>query len=888
MVLEPGTRLGPYSVTAQIGAGGMGEVYRARDTRLDRTVAIKVLPEHVAADPDLKQRFEREARTVAALNHPHICTLYDIGSQDGIDFLVMEYLEGQTLAQRLEKGALPLDQALQIAIDMTDALDKAHRQGIVHRDLKPGNIMLTKAGAKLLDFGLAKLRKTGTFGATLASAAATQSEPLTGQGTILGTVQYMAPEQLEGKEADPRTDIFALGAVLHEMVTGEKTFRGESQASLVGSILKDEPRPLSELRPVSPLMLDRVVKKCVAKDPEDRWQSAHDLTDELKWVAEGGSTVVGPVAALPPHKSWERVWMLAAVVSSLLAVGVIVLYVTRPPSGTTAVQFEFQAESADSFLTTFALSPDGRHVAFADLVGGQGIFVRSVDAVEPRLVPGTEGGTRLFWSPDGRDVGFWSLADETLKAVESTGGPVRTLCNPPVVSWGTWNQAGVILFSSGNELFRCSASGGGPTPVTALGESRHGIQPQFLPDGNHFLFVRKTSGGDGPGLYVGSLDSGDARLVVRTPYKAHYGPPGHLFFVRDQTLFAQPFDVDALQLAGEAITVAPDVATFLPLGLALFSVSAAGGLAFQDGGSLTTTQLVWLDRAGNLLESIGVPGEYDNFAVAPDETRLVVEIPDSATGTADLWTVDLPAGGMQRFTFDPADDRLPMWSADGASIIFASARGGGPLQLWQKPASGAGEAALLLATDENAVPIASDGERLVFGLGDNTSGGSGEVGLLTLSGDSEPLAVRLTPTGFPAYHYDLSPDGRWVAFVSGESGRTEVYVQNFPPSGGKWQVSSEGRWQPKWSADGKELFSLDPALGRLAGFHAVDVVVDGDTFTRGRARELFQHGVKIDTTLSTRSYYVSRDGRRFLLNTQTERPIQPVTWVLNASAELEQ
>ena len=579
MPLSSGTTLGPYQIEAPLGAGGMGEVYRARDTRLDRTVAIKVLPEHVADDPDLKQRFEREAKTVAALSHPHICPVFDVGEQDGINFLVMEYLEGETLAQRLEKGALPLDQALTVAIEIADALDKAHRQGIVHRDLKPGNIMLTKAGAKLLDFGLAKLQPVRQAGGL--SALPTQGAPLTQEGSILGTFQYMAPEQLEGQEADHRTDIFAFGAVVYEMVTGKRAFEGKSQASLIAAILEREPFAMSSLQAMSPQALDRTVMKCLAKDPEARWQSACDLADELKWVAEGGGKSVTPAGPYP-RRSGGRVWMLVAAVTSALAVGVSLLYVTRPAPDATKVLIEVPV-AAEIGLAIPALSPDGRHVAFAASFGGEGILVRSVDTVEPRLLPGTEGASRPFWSPDSRQIGFWSLTEGTLQAIALSGGPVRTLCDPADISWATWNGAGVVLFSSGGELFRCSESGSGPTPVTALGESQDGLQPQFLPDGEHFLFVR-TSGPDGPGVYAGSLDSTDATFVVRSAYKTQYAPPGYLLFVRDEALMAQPFDVDTLQLAAEAVVVAPDVGTFRSLGAALFSASDTGDLAYGAGG----------------------------------------------------------------------------------------------------------------------------------------------------------------------------------------------------------------------------------------------------------------------------------------------------------------
>ena len=621
------------------------------------------------------------------------------------------------------------------------------------------------------------------------------------------------------------------------MVTGQKAFGGKSQASLIAAILEHDPIPISELQPVSSAALGRVVKKCLEKDPERRRHSAHDLHDELVWLGQAGSE---SDARTPPLSLLAGRRLPVPLVAGLLLGGVItgvtVWSVMRPTSDETTVLIEVPV-AAELGLAMDALSPDGRHVAFAAGLGGEGIFVRSIDTVEPRLLPGTEGATRLFWSPDGGEIGFWSAANGRLQAIALTGGPVRTLCDPGDIAWATWNGAGVVLFSRGGELFRCSESGGRPTPVTALGNSRQGLQPQFLPDDQHFLFVR-TSGPDGPGVYVGSLDSPDATFVVRSVYKAQYAPPGYLLFVRDQALVAQPFDTDALRLTGESVVVAPEVATLRSLGAAMFSSSNTGDVTYQAGGSYETSEFARVDRAGSLLESIGMPGEYDNFAVSPDESQLVVEIPDSTRGTTDLWIHDLTGGGMQRFTFDPSDDRLPIWSSDGESIIFSSARGGGPLQLWQKPTSGVGEAVLLLATDENAVPISSDGKRLVFGFGENrAAGGSGEIGVLDLSGDTETVRMRLTPAGFAAYHYDLSPDGRWISYASDESGQPEVWVQPFPPSGGKWQVSVDRRWQPRWSADGTELFSLQVVEGSI---HSVDVDTDGDTFVIRSPRMLFR------------------------------------------------
>jgi serine/threonine protein kinase len=503
MTLTSGSRLGPYEIVSAVGAGGMGEVYKARDTRLDRTVAIKVLPAHVASDPDVRQRFEREARAVAALNHPHICTLHDIGTQDGTDFLVMEYLEGETLADRLTKSALPLDQALRYGIEIADALDKAHRAGIIHRDLKPGNIMLTKGGAKLLDFGLAKTGAATVAGTGL-SMLPTTPPNLTARGTILGTFQYMAPEQLEGLEADIRTDIFAFGAVLYEMLTGKKAFEGKSQASLIAAILDRDPPPISTVQPVTPRALDRMVSTCLAKDKDDRWQSSRDLLRELKWIAEGTSSASANAAArLPPWRHSLVLLALGLTLGGILA-GAGVWLAVRPARIETATsRFVMPAPEKVTFGTSTnsmsqALSRDGRYLVFvgSNADGTSRLWLRPLDSLTARVLPGTEGASSPFWSPDNRSVGFFSGGK--LKKIDMSGGPAQTLADAPSQVGGTWNPDGVILFapSAADALYRVSSGGGAAMPVTDLDESLREVRhawPFFLPDGRHFLFLGACS-----------------------------------------------------------------------------------------------------------------------------------------------------------------------------------------------------------------------------------------------------------------------------------------------------------------------------------------------------------------------------------------------------------
>ena len=674
MTLAAGSRLGPYEIISLIGAGGMGEVYRTKDTRLERTVAIKVLPERFSSDAEVRQRFEREAKTISSLSHPHICGLYDVGHQDGTDYLVMEYLEGGTLTERLARGPLPTEQVLRYGIQMTDALDKAHRQGIVHRDLKPSNIMLTKSGVKLVDFGLAKLKAAGPVAFSAVTALPTEAANLTAEGTLLGTLQYMAPEQLEGKEAGARTDIFALGAVLYEMATGKNAFSGTSQASLISAIMTSEPVPISSVQPMTPPALDRVVKTCLAKDPEDRWQSAHDVTLELKWIAEGGLRVGLPAPMAASRKSRERLlWTALAILAlaALLPWVILDRKVTRADAAVT--RFAVLPPDNASFLggdfDPVTISPDGRRLALLATSGGRRrIWIRALESLTAEPLPGTEGASYPFWSPDSRFIGFF--ANGKLKKIEASGGSVQALCDAPDGRGGAWNRDGVILFAPrpiGESLYRVSSSGGAPVPATRLEPSRQESAhrwPCFLPDGRHFLYLASISTRHARnGIYVGSLDSKETTLLISADSNVAYSPAVHLLFVRDQTLMAQRFDAKRQRLAGEVVPVVERMSQSRGSSHSPFSVSENGVLAYWTGD--TKKELVWFDQVGRRLGSLGSAGDVPNFSFSPDEKRVALARTDARSGASDIWVVEVSRGVSSRLTLDRLEENFPIWSPDG-------------------------------------------------------------------------------------------------------------------------------------------------------------------------------------------------------------------------------
>src|ERR1700674_3441054 len=600
MPLAPGTQLGPYEVVAPLGAGGMGEVYRARDTRLERTVAIKILPAQFSADPVRKQRFEREAKTISSLNHPNICVLHDVGHQDGMDYLVMECVEGETLAKRLEKGPLPLDQALKYGAQIADALDKAHRGGVIHRDLKPGNMMLTPTGAKLLDFGLAKPAVALASAATL---TAVQTAPVTEEGMIVGTFQYMSPEQVEGKELDGRSDIFSLGAVLYEMVTGKRAFEGKSQLSVPSAILEKEPEPISATKPMTPRALDHVVKNCLAKLADERWQTARDLALELQWIAEGGSQAGDAGRVRAGRSRWERSgWVVAAAFFlMLLAAGVTLWNLSnkRPQAMYFPTSVPFAANDV-------AMSPDGRILAMIAYSGQANYYVlwtHEVGGHRTNSIDGTQGATYPFWSPDGKFIAFF--ADGKLKKVDVSGGQPQVLCDAPNGRGGTWNRDGVIVFTPDGfgGLFRVSSSGGSPVELTKPDSSRFETShrwPVFLPDGKHFLYLAANFSGqtENNAIFLGSLDSQERSLVVSTSANAAYAEPGYLVYLRDKALVAQPFDRRRYVLSGEPHALSDEVLYASLVGRAVFSASNVEVLVTQTGKGASLSQLTWFDRSG--------------------------------------------------------------------------------------------------------------------------------------------------------------------------------------------------------------------------------------------------------------------------------------------------
>jgi len=882
MPLNPGSKLGPYEILALIGAGGMGEVYRAKDTRLDRSVAVKILPAHFSSKADLRERFEREARAVSSLNHPNICTLHDVGQQDGVDYLVMELIDGESLASKLLKGPLPVDQALRIASEIASALDRAHRSGIVHRDLKPGNIMLTKSGAKLLDFGLVKLRSAGpTSGAEALSSLKTENRDLTGEGRILGTFQYMAPEQLEGKEADPRTDIFAFGSVLYEMLTGRRAFSGKSQASLIASILAAEPPAISTIQPMTPEALDRVVRTCLAKDPEDRWQTAHDVMLQLQWIAAGGSQAQAPAIHVARRSSRERIAWSAAALFLLAAIAMSVAYVRRAPAPAPIVRLQILPPDNTEFDTgdgPVTISPDGRQIVFlANSAGADSaLWVRSLDSVEARKIEGSDDSYDPFWSPDGRFIAFGGR--NTLWKVDVAGGPIQKITEMPDGRGGSWNRDNVILFdkSGATAISRIPAGGGTPEPATILDSARHETghwRPHFLPDGKRFLFLVKSSEPQNEGIYVASLGSMEKTRLSDLNVAVTPVLPGFLLFVRERILMAQSIDFGRLGLAGDPLPLAKEVEYIQTWGTASFSSSDEGTLAHQ-GASRRQRQLAWLDRAGKQVGLLGEPMETrDDPRISPDGKFVAVSRLDPETRGADLWVFEMARGIGARLTSDPGNDDSPVWSPDGTRIVFESNRRGVG-SLYMKAANGSGAEEPLLESDrseQHPLDWSRDGRLLLYVRPDPKTGK--DIWLLPMTGERKP--APLITSAFDQDDARFSPDGKWIAYKSDETGRSEVFVQPFPATGAKWQVSVGGGDSPRWRGDGKEIVYFRPRISRMA----VEIKTS-PAFEAGVPHELFQ------TPLGSGSE-LSADGQRLLISQlQVATAVSPITIVLNWTAGL--
>ncbi len=890
MSLPVGTKLGPYEITAPIGAGGLGEVYRARDARLGRDVAIKVLTAHLSANPEVRARFEREARTISQLNHPHLCTLHDVGAREGIDFLVMELVEGESLAARLEKGPLPVPETLRIGTQIADALDAAHRHGIIHRDLKPGNVMLTKSGAKLMDFGLARSTPLATVAGVLTQSP-TVSRPLTAEGTIVGTFQYMAPEQLEGKEADARTDLWALGCVLYEAATGKRAFEGTSQASLIAAIMEHEPRPLRDLQPLSPPALEHLVKRCLAKDPGERWQSARDVALELAWIAETGSqaAIPGPQAAGRRKRerlAWGGVVTVMAVAIVALA-AVVALQSMRPRPAPAPARMTILAPEGAAIQTDGpppAMSPDGRKLVFSalDSSGTRRLWIRPLDSSSAQPLPGTDGVTYAFWSPDGRFVAFF--AEGKLRKIPAAGGPPETICDAPDARGGTWSKDGVIVFAPQaiGPLVRVSPEGGEVmtvvTPDPARGET--GLRfPQFLPDGRHFLYVslpRKQGQFD---IYVGDVDSKETRRTLTAGSSPVYAEPGYLLFERTGRLVAQQFDPAALRTTGRVIPLAdappPASNEADPL------LAATKDVLVFLAATIPNTQLTWLDRTGNKLGAIPLPpGRYETLSLSPDD-RTVATVKLTTPGGGDLWTVDLERGVASRLTFDgKVEASHCAWSPDGSRIAFDSDPSG-HYDIYQVPASGTGRPELLLQSSfhKYAGAWSPDGKLLLYGqLGEGTGY---DLWLLPLQGKGRPDPYLRSP--FYEMGGYISPDGRWLAYVSNETGSYEFYVSSFPVPGEKIRVSTSGGTGGQWSRNGRELVLWNgPDIVRVAGPVLSLEVQTTPSFKAGTPRELF-------TLRQTMPGFVATaDLQRFLAAMPVEETAPPsIAVILNWQAALE-
>ncbi len=870
MSLTPGRKLGPYEIAEPLGAGGMGEVYRARDSRLGRDVAVKVLPGHLSEHPEVRARFEREAKTVSSLNHPHICTLFDVGREGDTDFLVMELIDGETLAARVAKGPLPLADVIKLGTQIADALDRAHRAGIVHRDLKPGNIMLTRSGAKLMDFGLA--RATGLGGAGGGSAtmdAFTQSptiaQPLTAEGTIVGTFQYMAPEQLEGRETDARSDIWALGCVIYEMMTGRRAFEGTSQASLIAAIINSAPAPVSQFAPMTPPAMDRLVRQCLTRDPDERWQSAGDVRRELEWIGTSSSQAAAAVAIPGRRRVPRGTWGIAGGAAIALVTAVWALGPWHAPRGTSPlVRFTMEAPAGTTLQlpAETALSPDGSMMVFvaSDSVGDPHLYLRPLSSRDARVIPGTNGGGLPFWSPDGRMVAFF--AGGKLLKVALDGSPPVALCDAPDPRGGDWSRDGVILFAANNQgpISRVSPNGGTPVAVTHVDKSRGDLghrYPQFLPDGKHFLYVAIGSAEDVT-TFAASLDGGEPEEIVRTGSMARWAEPGYVLFLDTgvnsprRRLLAQRFDPSSRKLSGDAVLLVDPVSSS-NFGYSNAATDPRGTLVVQHQAP-AHSRLTWHDRSGALLgvarEDI-VAGES---GLSPDGTRLAYNDPT----VNDMFVLDLHSGVATRLTFQGKRVNRPVWSPDGRTIAFGRITASAGWDTYTKATDGTGPDALLFkgpglfAYPQSWSP---DGRWLVVLCADTT--GNFDLWKVPMTGGGAPEIYQHTPAREGGAY--VSADGHWLLYEATEGGKLGLYLQSFPEPGAKYQLAVPDVAGALWGNRIDEIL-----VGNTQGeVFAVEVSLENG-FRQGASRRLFK--------LPSTDYFVeaTRDHQRFLLGNRKE------------------
>ncbi|HEV8368025.1 MAG TPA: protein kinase [Pyrinomonadaceae bacterium] len=882
MTIAPNTSIADYTIVSKIGEGGMGEVWRAHDAKLSRDVAIKVLPAAFSSDPERLKRFEQEAQAAGALNHPNILVIYHIGTHEGSPYIVSELLEGETLRERMGGVALPQRKAIDYSLQLAHGLAAAHEKGIVHRDLKPENIFITKDGrVKILDFGLAKLLGAGDSYQSQTEVPTRRVD--TDPGVVMGTIGYMSPEQLRGRPADHRSDIFSFGAILYEMLSGKRAFRGESTADTMSAILREDPSDLSSSnRNIAPA-LERVVNHCLEKNPEERFHSASDLGFAIEALSGSGrmsdstETVLHAIPAGQKNRRELIAWLVAAVALIGLVL-LATLYLRRPEETEKQMRFVVALPEKVSEVAFPIISPDGNSIAFLGTSEGRRmLFVREINSLTAKPLNGTEDSSFPFWSPDGRQLAFFSHGK--IAKIDINGGTPQALCDAQSGGGGSWNRNGVILFAVDNRpLQRVSASAGGvSSTVIPLDQSRKETAhfwPHFLPDGEHFLYQSWTGRAEESAIYVASLDGKDRKLLVKTDSNAAYATPGYLLFARATTLLAQPFNLRSLELSGEPVTVADQVTFTENYSLSNFSVSDTGVLVFW-GGSVVNRQLIWFDRSGKQLDLVGPPGEYNDLVLSPDEKRLAVQRIDG--NNSDLWMFDLARNLPSRFTFETSGEDDPVWSPDGNTLVF-SVSNEGPFDLYKRLSSGTGKQELVSKTPESkeGSDWSPDGKFILLDVYSEKSGL--DIWVLPLFGDGKPYA--LLNSRFQEGQGHFSPDGKWVAYTSNESGRNEVYVRRFPECDNQMQISTDGGAQPHWRKDGREFFYIASDRKLMA----VDVTL-GTSLQVGTPKPLFT--TRIMRYEAPNRYVVSGDGQKFLVNSAVEESNPtPITVVLNWASGL--
>jgi serine/threonine protein kinase len=900
VTLPAGTRLGPYEILSPLGAGGMGEVYKSRDIRLDRFVALKVLPAEVASDPDRLRRFEQEARAASALNHPNILSVYDVGSRDTISYIITELVEGKTLRDLLLSGPLPLKKLLDFAVQIAEGLASAHEAGIVHRDLKPANIMISKDGfAKILDFGLARIPAApGGLGPDADTDASTETAGETGPGAIVGTISYMSPEQASGKRIDFRSDQFSFGSVLYEMATGRCAFRSQTNVDTLAAILHAEPEPVGQIRPEVPAPLQWLTDRCLAKQPSDRFASTRDLARDLASLRDhagelsGGRLSAPSIPGASQGRSRAAFWFLGLAVLLLVVLSIVRPFRSpsrsRPLSLSIVPPERLSLNVSGSSPAPVAMSADGSRLVFGarDASGGDLLCVRSLESGHAEALAGTEGATYPFWSADGRSIGFFS--DRKLKKVSATGGPIQALCDAPDGRGGTWNREGTIVFApdSDGPLYRVPVGGGIPAPVTEADAPREQFThrwPSFLPDGRHFLFSSSFRGTlkKKDMVFVGSTDSRETRPILQERSNAVYAWPGFLLFVRGGLLMAVPFDLKRLQSSGEAVSLAESVDYHPYRWNGVFSASNNGVLAYRSGSSPVASRLVWLDRGGRQVGELGNAADFGGVRLSPDGKRCAVEVRDPHSGVIDVWIAELSNGLLSRLTAGPGICDSPSWSPDGRWIAFASSRQG-QWNLYMRPSSGTGDEQLLWKseTDNSPTDWSLDSRFIAFDARGRRPDHKTEIWLLSVA---DRKAVPFLRGAFDLFGGRISPDGRWLAFVSDETGRREVFVASLPRAEGKWRVSSAGGSQPVWRRDSKGLFYL----GADDKLMAVPLSFPNESsVTVGSPEALFESSLRTSAS-DIGLYDVTPEGEKFLMNiAPVDRSSSELTILLNWNEQL--